>query len=325
MTVLPALEPMPGKHSINGFITFLKQQLGKPYELGGTGPNAYDCSGLVYAGLKADGWPSPPRTSEDQYAAFPHINRSQLAPGDLVFSQWAGDDASPGHVQVYLGGGKVLQAPEPGQKVDIVPLSGDSGHIVGYARIPGMGGQVLPGSVPAGSGGAGAITAQLGGVLGEAGDLLHGVAEVLDWVFGFFAPGQGWRIAFGAAAGFAGYGAVKTYSADSGSVGGAQFPLAVGLAGIATLCAFMALRPWPVESDAPERPGRYLAEILSGQPPPPGPARVHETDAIEAGLAVFATAYIASKAASSISSVVGAISGFVSGIGGAAAESGVGE
>jgi NlpC/P60 family len=319
MTVQPALPPVPGKRSANAFITWLHQQLGKPYVLGGTGPNSYDCSGLVYAGLKAIGFSSPPRTSEDQWAAFPHINRSQLKPGDLVFSQWPGDDASPGHVQVYIGGGKVLQSPEPGQKVDIVPLSGDSGHIVGYARVPGMGGQVLPGSVPAGSGGA-ALGGQLGGILAEAGDLLHGVAEILDFVFGFFAPGNGWRLAFGAGAAVSGYGAVKTYSAGSGSAGGANFPLAVGLAGIATLSAFMALRPWPVESDAPERPGKYAAEILSGQPPPPGPARVHETDTIEAGLAVFATAYLASKAASSISGVIGGISAFLAGLGGSAAE-----
>jgi hypothetical protein len=76
----------------------------------------------------------------------------------------------------------------------------------------------------------------------------------------------------------------------------------------------MALRPWPIEGDAPERPGKYVAEILEGQPPPPGPQRVHETEPIEAGLAVFAAAYLASKAASGISSIIGGIGALLSGL-----------
>jgi hypothetical protein len=304
--------PPPGSvlpvKSANAFLSWLHAQFGKPYVYGGTGPSGYDCSGLIYTGLKTIGFASPPRTSEEQWAAFTHINRSQLQPGDLVFSQWPGDNASPGHVQVYAGNGRVIQAPHTGTKVGYASLSSDTGHIVGYARVPGM---TAGGALTSPNGGTGS---QLGGLISEAGSLLHGMAEALDWVFGFFAPGQGWRLAFGAGAAVTGYGAGKAYLSDSGSIGGSAFPLAVGLAGVSTMFAFMALRPWPQEAGGSEKPGKYLAEILSGQPPPAGPPRAHETGAIEAGLAVFATAYVASKAASGISNIVGGVGAFLAGL-----------
>lgn len=306
----------------------LRHQLGKPYRFGAAGPSAFDCSGLVQWSLEAAGLKNVPRTSEAQWAWVQKVNKSQLAPGDLVFSQWPGDNASPGHVQIYVGGGKVLAANHTGEPVDITKLSADAGHIVGFGRVPGLKSAVSlpPGGVPSATapgGSSGPTGGQLSGILTEAGDLLHGVAEVLDWVFAFFAPGQGWRLAFGAAAVGTGYMAVRTYTSGSstGSIGGEQFPLAVGLAGVSTLTAFMALRPWPQEAGGSEKPGKYLAETLSGQPPPPGPARVHETTAIEAGLAVFATAWLASKAANGISGIIGGIGAFLSGL----AASGAGE
>lgn len=316
--VLVANEP-----GAKAFVGAVRSELGKMYQYGAAGPNAFDCSGLVVYDLEAVGIQNVPRTSEGQWAWTHHINKSQLAPGDLVFSQWPGDNASPGHVQVYVGGGKVIGANHTGVPVQTTSLASDAGHIIGYGRVPGLAGTSVPGSLnerlqQQGGGAAG----QVGGLLAEAGSVLHGFAEILDWVFGFFAPGQGWRIAFGAGAAAAGYGAVKTYTArESGSIGGSNFPLAVGLAGAASLFAFMALRPWPQQGAGSERPGEYIAQVLSGQPPPAGPARVHETAAIEAGLGVFAAAYLAAKAASGISNIVGAISGFVTGLG----QSGAGE
>lgn len=316
-------KPPPGSvlpiKSAAAFLSWLHAQLGKPYQFGAAGPGAFDCSGLVFDGLNTIGIKNVPRTSEGQWAWTQHINQSQIRPGDLVFSQWPGDNASPGHVQVYIGGGKVLGANHSGAPVQITSLSGDAGHIVGFGRVPGMaagGSLTQPNQAPAGS--SGPSGAQLSGILSEAGDLLHGVAEVLDFVFGFFAPGQGFRLAAGAVAVGAGYGAVRTYNSGTGPVGGSQFPLAVGLAGVSTLAAFMALRPWPQQGTGPERPGEYVAEILSGQPPPPGPQRVHETDTIEAGLAVFATAWLASKAATGISGIIGGIAGFLAALGGGA-------
>lgn len=291
------------------FVSELKSFLGDPYKLGAAGPDAFDCSGLVKYAAEKVGIKNVPRTSEEQWAWVDKINKSQLKPGDLVFSQWPGDSASPGHVQVYIGGGKVIQAPHTGANVSIASLSEDTGHIVGYGRMPGLDSTnrlSAEASQDATTGG------DIAGLLGEAGTLLHGVSQVLDFMFGFFAPGQGWRIAAGGVSVATGYGAVKAYTSQSAAVGSAAFPMAVGLAAVSTLSAFMALRTWPEKAKGPEKPGEYASEILSGQPPPAGPKRVHETDEIEAGLGIFAVAWLTQKAASSINTVItGVTSGLV--------------
>jgi hypothetical protein len=291
------------------FITALKSVLGDQYQLGAAGPNTFDCSGLVQWALESIGMQDVPRTSEAQWAWVTKINKSQLKPGDLVFSQWPGDNASPGHVQIYLGGGQVIQAPHTGATVDIVPLSSDTGHIVGYGRVPALGASALVAGPPPATGD------DVGSLVSEAGTLLHGIASMLDFAFSMFQPGQGWRIAFGAGSVASGYGAVKAYTSDSGSLGGASFPLAVGLASVCAISGFMALRSWPQLASGSEKPGAYLAEILEGQPPPPGPARVHETDEIEAGLAVFAVAWLAQKTSSLINTVITSVTGALGGLG----------
>jgi hypothetical protein len=121
------------------FIKEVTSRLGDPYVWGGTGPSGFDCSGLVYWALVKMGAHAPPRTSEAQWGWVQHISYEQLQPGDLVFSQWPGDNASPGHVQIYIGGGNVIGADTV--NVEQVKLATDTGHVVGYGRIPGISGQ----------------------------------------------------------------------------------------------------------------------------------------------------------------------------------------
>jgi cell wall-associated NlpC family hydrolase len=123
----------------DSFVTEVKKFVGDPYVWGGTGPTGFDCSGLVKYGLEKLGLKNVPRTSEEQWAWVHKISKSELKPGDLVFSQWPGDNASPGHVQIYAGGGKVIGADSV--NVEEVPLSTDDKHIVGYGRPPGLFGQ----------------------------------------------------------------------------------------------------------------------------------------------------------------------------------------
>lgn len=81
-------------------IAYAGQQLGKPYLWGGTGPDAYDCSGLVYMAYASAGV-SIARTSQAQWATEPHV--SSAAPGDLVFFAGSdGTDAAPGHVGIVV-------------------------------------------------------------------------------------------------------------------------------------------------------------------------------------------------------------------------------
>ena len=104
-------------------IAFAVHQVGKPYQWGATGPDAYDCSGLVYAAYAAAGIHIA-RTTYQWPLDGPPIPLSQIQPGDLLFSAGSdGTPANPGHVVMYLGGGQIIQAPQTGEDVQIDPLN----------------------------------------------------------------------------------------------------------------------------------------------------------------------------------------------------------
>ncbi|MDQ1394160.1 MAG: peptidoglycan DL-endopeptidase CwlO [Acidimicrobiaceae bacterium] len=114
-------------------LTAAVSRLGKPYIWGGTGPNGFDCSGLVGWSFAAAGI-SLPRTAAEQALAGPAVPVSQLQPGDLLF--WAYDPGDPGfidHVAIYLGNGQMIEAPQTGQSVHVIPLQRN--HLVGAVRI----------------------------------------------------------------------------------------------------------------------------------------------------------------------------------------------
>jgi len=99
-------------------VAFAYAQLGKPDEWGATGPNAYDCSGLVQAAWAAAGV-SIPRVTYDQWAALPHIAASAIEPGDLLFYD------GEGHVAIYVGNGYIIAAPRTGLDVEKIPMNTD--------------------------------------------------------------------------------------------------------------------------------------------------------------------------------------------------------
>ncbi len=91
-------------------IAFARAQLGRPYEWGGTGPGAYDCSGLVMMAYRAAGI-GIARTSQAQWASEQQVPASQVQPGDLVFFAGAdGTTTSPGHVGLVIGNGQMIEA-----------------------------------------------------------------------------------------------------------------------------------------------------------------------------------------------------------------------
>jgi cell wall-associated NlpC family hydrolase len=91
-------------------ISFAEAQLGKPYLLGGTGPDAFDCSGLVMMAYRAAGVDIP-RTSQQQFLWGPQVPASQVEPGDLVFFVGAdGTPAAPGHVGLVIGRNTMIEA-----------------------------------------------------------------------------------------------------------------------------------------------------------------------------------------------------------------------
>ncbi len=81
-------------------IAYAQRQIGLPYLWGGTGSDAFDCSGLVMEAYGAAGV-SIARTSEEQWPTEPHV--SSPAPGDLVFFPGAdGTPSSLGHVGMVI-------------------------------------------------------------------------------------------------------------------------------------------------------------------------------------------------------------------------------
>ena len=108
-------------------IAYAQQQIGLPYLWGGTGPGAFDCSGLVMEAYASAGVHIA-RTSQDQWATEPHVPSPQ--PGDLVFYPGAdGTWTSPGHVALAVGGGQMIEAYGTGYPIREVPIrSGMAGY-----------------------------------------------------------------------------------------------------------------------------------------------------------------------------------------------------
>jgi cell wall-associated NlpC family hydrolase len=113
---------LPGGERLRRVIAFAVGELGSPYRWGAEGPDAYDCSGFTQAAYRAGGVDLP-RTSRQQYLASPHVRAGDLQLGDLLF--WAHDTADPAsihHVAIYLGDGRMVDAPHTGAYVQIRPV-----------------------------------------------------------------------------------------------------------------------------------------------------------------------------------------------------------
>lgn len=95
---------------------FAVEQEGKPYRWGSTGPNSFDCSGLVYAAYLSVGIKLP-RTTYGQIRAghAVHPATEAIVIGDLVFPE-------PSHVMIALGDGSAVEAPHTGDVVKVIPL-----------------------------------------------------------------------------------------------------------------------------------------------------------------------------------------------------------
>ncbi|WP_052692325.1 transglycosylase family protein [Gordonia sihwensis] len=100
-------------------------QRGKPYVWGARGPDSFDCSGLMqYAYKKATGVDIGGWTGA-QYPNGIKISQQQAKPGDLVFSAIGEQGGAPGHVAMYIGDGKVVEAQQAGVPVKVSPVPKD--------------------------------------------------------------------------------------------------------------------------------------------------------------------------------------------------------
>ncbi|MFI1436755.1 C40 family peptidase [Streptomyces lydicus] len=111
----------------NAIVQAAHSQLGLPYVWGGgtiNGPSGggFDCSGLTsYAVYQGTGHKVVlPRTSQEQRHVGTSVPRDEMQPGDLiVFNKhnW-------GHVGIYAGGNRMIDAPKPGKSVEVISLAG---------------------------------------------------------------------------------------------------------------------------------------------------------------------------------------------------------
>jgi cell wall-associated NlpC family hydrolase len=93
-------------------------QIGDPYAYGASGPNRFDCSGLIYYSYHRAGFSGVPRTSSAQAGHARHISKRALRPGDFMFFT---SGSGVYHVAIFLrwvhGRALMLHSPEPGQRV----------------------------------------------------------------------------------------------------------------------------------------------------------------------------------------------------------------
>lgn len=113
----------------NAIVGLAHEYMGTPYVWGGESPKGFDCSGFAQflygkAGIRI------PRTTYTQWQAGRAVPSGQLAPGDLVF--FKGSDSVgglPGHVGIYIGGGKMIDAPHTGASVRVESVTGFGGYM----------------------------------------------------------------------------------------------------------------------------------------------------------------------------------------------------
>ncbi|MEV6832640.1 C40 family peptidase [Amycolatopsis sp. NPDC051102] len=129
---------LPPSQAAAKAISFALGEQGKPYVWGATGPDSYDCSGLMLRAYESAGIILP-RVSQDQYHAGALLPVREAQPGDLLFlATDPSDPASIHHVMMYLGDNKVVEAQQTGVPVHTRAFSFDERELVPQAVRPGV-------------------------------------------------------------------------------------------------------------------------------------------------------------------------------------------
>ncbi|MBQ7158958.1 MAG: C40 family peptidase [Treponema sp.] len=101
------------------FVEYSKRYIGKPYVRGATGPDSFDCSGLVFACSRESIGVQLPRQTRAMYAYCTIIDDAKREIGDLVFFKTTGD-GSVSHVGIYAGNGQFINAASDGPNNGVI-------------------------------------------------------------------------------------------------------------------------------------------------------------------------------------------------------------
>lgn len=123
--------PVP-QGAIGNMLRVALSQQGKPYVWGATGPDSFDCSGLVVYAWRMAGFRSTVRTSQQMWQVSDPIPMGSERPGDLLFGHFLAD--GPGHVMIVVRPGLAVQAPRSGDVVKLSSYSPSGNWKVGRLR-----------------------------------------------------------------------------------------------------------------------------------------------------------------------------------------------
>jgi cell wall-associated NlpC family hydrolase len=132
--------PLGEGAGVQKFIDVAKAQQGDPYVFGATGPDKFDCSGLVYYSLRQAGVNVPRLTAAGYQNMFKdsRVDKANLKPGDLIFYHYTNSRGIPtgqaSHIEIYLGNGMSMGTDSPSEGARIEPV--DWSHFIGGARVP---------------------------------------------------------------------------------------------------------------------------------------------------------------------------------------------
>jgi peptidoglycan DL-endopeptidase CwlO len=112
------VRPAPAAAARTSAVGNAMSKIGAPYRWGASGPDAFDCSGLVSWAFKKTGV-SLPRTSSAMSKVGTPVSKADLQPGDLVFFY-----KPVRHVGIYVGGGKIVHAPNKNSPVKVSEMGG---------------------------------------------------------------------------------------------------------------------------------------------------------------------------------------------------------
>jgi cell wall-associated NlpC family hydrolase len=112
-----------------------KKYIGVPYVWGGTNPAVgMDCSGFVQRVFKDLGVDLPRVVSDQMHKGIPVASLAEARAGDLLVS-YGGE-----HISIYLGNGKAIDAPVPGQTIQIRDAWEKYSNLTSIRRIVPSGG-----------------------------------------------------------------------------------------------------------------------------------------------------------------------------------------